>query len=560
MAPTMAAAAGRQAPTEAQQPNITGHQPNNDDGGIFINLQVPPGAEAGVDSLTFEYGGNEFDVLVPDGSIPGDVLRIQVQVGSGRVSDECEATNSSDLVEELDGKDDANNTSDVSERESKEQLACDCSDDSSTRQTSSLTETKKRPSLLSELGGVANDENDNITTKRPKNGTDNSMSPPEENITVVSLGDGSTQGSDTSTSLHLYESIENASNNTKDNIAANTVGDGTHGMVWASGIVLAQALTSTIGLEYLTELFRRWNASPPPNECFPNNQSNTVQPHNINCLELGSGLGVCGLALAHALHLLGCHSERKSANHGTTIVLTDQGEASIELLQKNIQRNIPPSFGIRSSDNYDGQFMNIMAAESLVWGEELQSSTTDIKVGDELRFHLILGSDILYNTHESYGPLVNTIQRYLHPKEGTILLAVRWRKPELEREFFRMVEERCKGLKFQLWKEFVDDNDFGGRRCPCVLTWEDYGNPESDLSNSYFHGTTVCIERKRAGSNIVPLANTTERDMELMTDDEYSKFEELQVQIYVGRYRVESRGRRYCKQLITETNRKWEGR
>jgi hypothetical protein len=102
-----------------------------------------------------------------------------------------------------------------------------------------------------------------------------------------------------------------------------------------------------------------------------------------------------------------------------------------------------------------------------------------------------------------------------------------------------MVEERCKGLKFQLWKEFVDDNDFGGRRCPCVLTWEDYGNPESDLSNSYFHGTTVCIERKRAVPNIVPLANVTERDMELMTDDEYSKFEELQVQIYVGRYRVE---------------------
>eukprot|EP00584_Thalassiosira_punctigera_P017948 CAMPEP_0172566046 /NCGR_PEP_ID=MMETSP1067-20121228/110418_1 /TAXON_ID=265564 ORGANISM="Thalassiosira punctigera, Strain Tpunct2005C2" /NCGR_SAMPLE_ID=MMETSP1067 /ASSEMBLY_ACC=CAM_ASM_000444 /LENGTH=62 /DNA_ID=CAMNT_0013357067 /DNA_START=44 /DNA_END=229 /DNA_ORIENTATION=- len=41
----------------------------NDDGdGIFINLTVPPGAEAGIDSLTFQYGGNELGVLVPAGS------------------------------------------------------------------------------------------------------------------------------------------------------------------------------------------------------------------------------------------------------------------------------------------------------------------------------------------------------------------------------------------------------------------------------------------------------------------------------------------------------------
>ena len=45
-------------------------------GSVFVNLTVPPDAEAGVDYLSFEYGGAELEVLVPAGSSPGDVLRI----------------------------------------------------------------------------------------------------------------------------------------------------------------------------------------------------------------------------------------------------------------------------------------------------------------------------------------------------------------------------------------------------------------------------------------------------------------------------------------------------
>ena len=47
-------------------------------GGTFLHLTVPPGIEAGVDLLTFFHDGTEVDVLVPVGSIAGDVLRIQV--------------------------------------------------------------------------------------------------------------------------------------------------------------------------------------------------------------------------------------------------------------------------------------------------------------------------------------------------------------------------------------------------------------------------------------------------------------------------------------------------
>jgi predicted nicotinamide N-methyase len=352
-----------------------------------------------------------------------------------------------------------------------------------------------------------------------------------DNTTIVSLGDGLIQGQDAnaSMSLHLSGSIEEVSNNDIKHNSINHVGDGTHGMVWASGTVLAQALTSAFGLQFLKEMFSR---------CYETlhehgNNQNIARRH-LNCLELGSGLGVCGLALAHALNRLCGNSECVAAKRAT-ILLTDHGETSVELLRKNIKRNLPPSFCGRSIDTNDRKCMNNIYAQPLVWGNAFQS-TSNLTMADELRYNLILGSDILYNTHESYDPLVNTIQRYLHPHGGTILLAVRWRKPDIEREFFHMVEERCKGLKFELWKEFIDDKDFGGRRCPCVLNWKDYGNPDCESSNLHFHETTICIEKKQTASNNVELANITERDMELMTDDEYSKFEELQVQIYVGRY------------------------
>lgn len=528
----------------SEQPKDAGELLTSDNhhGGIFINLQVPSDAEAGVDSLTFVYGGSEFDVLVPAGSLPGDVL--QIQVGNIGVSNACDHATNSDLGVEAED----------TQHESSEDryLARGGSDDSDReRKASFLSKTiNKRSSLLSELGALADDndeDNDddgnhgNVKTKRPKSESDADdamkSKPEEKNITVVSLGQSLIHGKDTNEpiSLHLFDSIEEASNSS----AINKDRDGTNLMVWASGIVLAQALTSFIGIKFLAELFRGCSDTSPSRKHRNKNDSIAHRQRQINCLELGSGQGVCGLALAHALHsALHCNSVHKPTNHRATVLLTDHGESAVQLLRKNIQRNLPSSFRGHSADADDGLCMNLITAESLIWGGAIQPSAEDdnMALDDEARFHLILGSDILYNTHQSYGPLVNTIQRYLHPNGGTILLAVRWRKPDLEREFFRMVEEQCKDLKFQLWKDFIDDKDFGGRRCPCVLTWKEYGNPESESSNRYFHETRICIENKDAISNNASLADVTEQDMELMTNDEYSKFEEMQVQIYVGRY------------------------
>jgi hypothetical protein len=87
------------------------------------------------------------------------------------------------------------------------------------------------------------------------------------------------------------------------------------------------------------------------------------------------------------------------------------------------------------------------------------------------------------------------------------------------------------GLLFELWDEFTSDTIFGKRRCPCLLHWKEYGNPNSELLHTFFTQTIVY-----AGGEEMSLGQVTEKDMEIMTDEEYTLFEELQIQIYVGRY------------------------
>ena len=130
--------------------------------GIFINLTVPPGVEAGVDSLTFEYGGNELDVLVPAGSVEGDVLRIQVGIT------EAEDTTTSEVNMEHDtgGEED--------------------------------TKPAAKSSLMSEMGGLKEDGDYNCYKA---NDTTAGKVTDNEGITTVELFDGK----DATKSLKLYE-------------------------------------------------------------------------------------------------------------------------------------------------------------------------------------------------------------------------------------------------------------------------------------------------------------------------------------------------------------------
>ena len=395
---------------------------------VFITIQVPPNVEAGVDSLAFEYDGNELEMLVPPGSLEGDVL--QIQVGGVDESDDGE--------------------------------------------------------------GVNNDETtDAIDTEEGSSG-----------LIRMSLGDGAI--------LHIHDSINDNSRIIMDssNDLTETGEDGTNGMIWTAGTVLAEALTSSFGLQLLNDLL-----------LTPYSAANATIDQ-LNCLELGSGLGVCGLALTHALNSIGRELDNSLLEHSiiANILLTDRGEDTVQLLRKNIQSNHP------ANNDQD----TTVTAELLVWGNTIQHKNNN--KGSDTKYHLIIGSDLLYNTQESYIPLLTTIQQHLCHEEGIVLLAVRWRKPDLECQFFELAESNY-GLLFELWNEFTTDTTFGGRRCPCLLHWKEYGNPKSELLHIFFTETKV-----NAGGEEMTLGQVTEKEMEVMSDEEYSIFEELQIQIYVGRY------------------------
>lgn len=418
---------------------------------VFITIQVPPNVEAGVDTLAFTYDGNELEILVPLGSVAGDVL--QIQVGGVEENDE---------------------------------------DGVNSDKPNHAIETKEGSSVL----------------KQPAKGD-------TDGIVNVILGDGAI--------LHMYDSIINKSPtimaSSDDDAVAKTTNDnegedGTNGMVWAAGRVLAQALTSSFGIQFLVE-----NTLLTP----PSTAHETID--HLNCLELGSGLGVCGLALAHALKSIGRESDTLAKySIIANILLTDRGEDTIQLLRKNIQSNPPVN-----NDQYTTTITvaTTIAAESLIWGNKTIQNNNK---SDSTKHQLIIGSDLLYNIQVSYIPLLETIKQHLCHDHGIVLLAVRWRKPDLECQFFQLAESNYE-LLFELWNEFTTDTTFGGRRCPCLLHWKEYGNPKSELLQRFFNET-----RLLAGGNVISLGQVTEKHMEIMTDEEYTIFEELQVQIYIGRY------------------------
>jgi len=393
--------------------------PGDDDeeveNGLFVSLVIPEGAVAGVDSLTFQYGddgGQEFEVLIPEGSVAGDVLRIQ-----------------------------------VGERD----LTTPTSDGDSSKANAK----SPKSSLLEELGGGESDESSPIGS---------SKSAGNDDIEVVRLGDG--------TVLKLGSSQKQTQGQGD--------GDGTSVMVWPAGRILAETLTSNLGIEFLNDIIKKSDGDP------------------IRCLEVGSGLGVCGLALAHAL------SAVDGAKPQCEVLLTD---LCVNALNENIRRNPPPSPNVRVS------------AGSHTWGNALQFKTDEFK--------LIIGADLIYDSKKPFGPLLSTIYQQLDRENGVVVLAVRWRKPDLERCFFAQAEE--KGLVFELWPSFV--NSEFSNRCPCKLSWEEYGNPQCEASNEYFHNRKVMVDGK-----LLPFSGITEVDMEKMSANEYLSFEESQIQLLTGRF------------------------
>ena len=137
-------------------------------------------------------------------------------------------------------------------------------------------------------------------------------------------------------------------------------------------------------------------------------------------------------------------------------------------------------------------------------------------------YDLIVGSDLLYNI-TMIPALVSTLLRHLGP-DTSILWAVRWRKPHLERQFFQDTSNMVE------WKILGTNS--------CTLSWQDYGNPDCEASNSYMMQTMVSV-----GTMLKPLAEITEADTNEMTKEEHHAWERAQIQIYQGKVRG-ARGRK----------------
>jgi hypothetical protein len=203
-------------------------------------------------------------------------------------------------------------------------------------------------------------------------------------------------------------------------------------------------------------------------------------------LELGSGLGLAGMAFGHLL-------SRSQMQCTAQVTLSDMPSA-LPLLDYNVQQNrhlMSPSVHI--------------STVPLVWHchPVSQSNCT---------LDLIIGSDLLYNP-ANIPALVATITRLSSPTTW-IIMSVRWRKPDLERAFFMQLSDR------------IDWRVLDGS---CPLSWRDYGNPSSEASNSYFSQTMVGVQGKP-----VTLASIDESATERMTSDEFEAWEKFQTQIYLG--------------------------
>ena len=260
--------------------------------------------------------------------------------------------------------------------------------------------------------------------------------------------------------------------------------------LWPTGLVMANIITNTAIFQQLL--------------------SQKSSETKIRALEVGSGLGTVGLALATTMD-------------NAEVVLTDCPPA-IKMLEANIESN----------KKLVGPKVNVKA-QTLEWGKHEKETMGS--------FDIICGSDLLYGDESSYRPLVDTLTTLMR-QEALIMLGVRWRKPEKEKKFFEIAQQA--GIHFTLFSDWLRDlsqsnevisESFIGMP---TLAWRQYGDIDDDNFMNHLSNTVVATD---GGKRKVSLSEMSEKDMEDMTDDEHAAFEWTQIQIYIGQRAKEDKKR-----------------
>jgi len=265
-------------------------------------------------------------------------------------------------------------------------------------------------------------------------------------------------------------------------------GDGTNFMVWPAGIELGQFLAST----YATTLLQG----------------------KKNALELGSGCGVSGMALTAALSKISTEAK---------VTLTDLPQA-MSLLTANMEEN---------KETLEGKSGVTVETAELSWGETME--------GDK-KYDLIIGSDLLYNAESEIIDSLSTTMTSCLSEGGHILLGQRWRRFDEERAFFTKMESL--GYEFIHIKEFIAKNggavitpeadkqegSYEGLENMCNLSWQNFGNKESDESVKFF------TETKFKGKDGIEtkLDDIDEEDLAVMADGDFDDCELAFIQLFVG--------------------------
>jgi predicted nicotinamide N-methyase len=278
--------------------------------------------------------------------------------------------------------------------------------------------------------------------------------------------------------------------------------DGTHAHPWPAGMSMAEFWGTDQARALFHSLFAMSNT---PNVQDGGQSEDIATSKGLAVLELGSGIGLAGLSFAAAYPEV--INNNPSLPPLEKVILSDVQDG-IALLKQNIELNCSQLGPIP------------VEARALLWSIEAKPPL--------FQYHLVLASDVLYNT-DSIPALVATIKRHLSNSSSlnsALLLAVRWRKPQLERSFFEALD----GWQGKHWRLIHSLHS--------PLSWRDYGNPACEASNLYFHQTMISIKGKphSLAAIVAPQddsqAEGSPKLEEQMTDQEADAFEQCHIQIY----------------------------
>ena len=153
---------------------------------------------------------------------------------------------------------------------------------------------------------------------------------------------------------------------------------------------------------------------------------------NLRVLEVGSGLGRCGL-LAHSL-----------SHDNATTVLTDGDTDTLKQLRQNVSTN--------TSAGDD-----TITCKQLLWGEQHAKDYLSQQPNGKKHFDLILGSDLIY-VQSVIQPLFETVRTLLCTHENAKFLMAHCSRREGNEVELSMVLDAAKEEGFE-YEELIEDDD-----------------------------------------------------------------------------------------------------